>query len=628
MLSIEKLNSSSDSNSANQQQQQQSTSNTSQNSYLNDYHPSSTVAFHLNANNSNTDRAAAAAAELSALFDDEGQEEEDQEKNQEADEEEILDRNQHQHQQQKLTSDEEFLSKSDISSHQQQQLLEQEQEVRRKNSLSYQQKKSIHFESTSNNVHHSKTSNNSVSFEHQQHHLEQEVKNGSFKSTGHVEPVNNNEQHLSRPGDQASSLSRKSSASRSSQKATKLAKQDLPNIVDISSLAVTNSANINEISLERLNFSLSTQFNPKPAGPSQHQLQQQQQQQLSQAIMQELINNNQQQQQQNQQQQQQLNYLMRRERSLDRAPAIDNYVDTVNLGPATLRRSYNFNNQQQQSSPQHNQLHLGQNQQTNFSNSSIFLNSLTNQMSTSMLAGTSTTKPTTHVSRTHHRSNSILNASSATNSALNNMLNAAAGNGGGGGLRNSGRALSSNSFSTQNIFMQREPSSSSIKSLNPNNTNANFLSMQLSQSSNDPVNASSNPNAQCVGGSQGSSSKINFIKDLQIRLMDVQKECYYLRCELDTCQQKLSSSMQSIKQFWSPELKRERQMRKEETAKYALLVEQYKLLQNQYQTLLESYEQQTLSTQQLQLQLQQVQQQHQQDDIMMQSQSSPTNKHL
>ena len=109
---------------------------------------------------------------------------------------------------------------------------------------------------------------------------------------------------------------------------------------------------------------------------------------------------------------------------------------------------------------------------------------------------------------------------------------------------------------------------------------------------------------------QTSNSKLNFIKDLQIRLMDMQKECYYLRCELDTSQQKLTSSMQSIKQFWSPELKRERQHRKEETAKYTILLEQYKLLQHQYQSLVDTYEQQAIQLQQAQIQLQQSHQQH------------------
>lgn len=91
--------------------------------------------------------------------------------------------------------------------------------------------------------------------------------------------------------------------------------------------------------------------------------------------------------------------------------------------------------------------------------------------------------------------------------------------------------------------------------------------------------------------------------------MDMQKECYYLRCELDSSQQKLTSSMQSIKQFWSPELKRERQQRKEETGKYNVLLEQYKILQSQYQSMLDNYDQQSIQFQQLQFQLEQTGQQ-------------------
>lgn len=64
--------------------------------------------------------------------------------------------------------------------------------------------------------------------------------------------------------------------------------------------------------------------------------------------------------------------------------------------------------------------------------------------------------------------------------------------------------------------------------------------------------------------------------------------------------------MQSIKQFWSPELKRERQNRKDECNKYSILVEQYKILQNQYQAVLENYEQQSINCQQLQMQLEQT----------------------
>ena len=211
----------------------------------------------------------------------------------------------------------------------------------------------------------------------------------------------------------------------------------------------------------------------------------------------------------------------------------------------------------------------------------------------------------------HHRSNSILNTNSITSANPLTVLNNSNfsrdyGNGilVGNGLRSSARALSSTSFSTQNF--QRDPSATSLKSLSGANGSATNLN-----------------NESTHAAAAASSSKLNFIKDLQIRLMDMQKECYYLRCELDSSQQKLTSSMQSIKQFWSPELKRERLQRKEETNKYNMLLEQFKLLQAQYQALADSYEQQTASYQQLQLQLQQ---QNAMDDYA--ASSTISNKHL
>lgn len=41
--------------------------------------------------------------------------------------------------------------------------------------------------------------------------------------------------------------------------------------------------------------------------------------------------------------------------------------------------------------------------------------------------------------------------------------------------------------------------------------------------------------------------------------------------------------MHSIKTFWSPELKKERALRKEESAKYSLINDQLKLLGNENQ---------------------------------------------
>ncbi|CAM9366594.1 unnamed protein product [Lampetra fluviatilis] len=58
-----------------------------------------------------------------------------------------------------------------------------------------------------------------------------------------------------------------------------------------------------------------------------------------------------------------------------------------------------------------------------------------------------------------------------------------------------------------------------------------------------------------------------------------------LRRELDAKDNKLGSSMNSIKTFWSPELKRERALRKEEAARIAMLREQLRVAQDEHQTM-------------------------------------------
>lgn len=51
-----------------------------------------------------------------------------------------------------------------------------------------------------------------------------------------------------------------------------------------------------------------------------------------------------------------------------------------------------------------------------------------------------------------------------------------------------------------------------------------------------------------------------------------------LKHDYEMAMQKLNSTMNSIKTFWSPELKRERQLRKEETAKLAALQRQVNII--------------------------------------------------
>jgi hypothetical protein len=75
----------------------------------------------------------------------------------------------------------------------------------------------------------------------------------------------------------------------------------------------------------------------------------------------------------------------------------------------------------------------------------------------------------------------------------------------------------------------------------------------------------------------------SYIGDLQHQNTDLQRELGNLKKELDLTNQKLGSSMHSIKTFWSPELKKERALRKEESAKYSLINDQLKLLNQENQ---------------------------------------------
>ncbi|XP_076114961.1 ELKS/Rab6-interacting/CAST family member 1-like isoform X5 [Mytilus galloprovincialis] len=69
------------------------------------------------------------------------------------------------------------------------------------------------------------------------------------------------------------------------------------------------------------------------------------------------------------------------------------------------------------------------------------------------------------------------------------------------------------------------------------------------------------------------------ILELQSQIADLNKDCAKMQQEVDSYKDKLSSSMNSIKTFWSPELKKERALRKEENAKYCLMNEQLKVAQ-------------------------------------------------
>lgn len=85
-----------------------------------------------------------------------------------------------------------------------------------------------------------------------------------------------------------------------------------------------------------------------------------------------------------------------------------------------------------------------------------------------------------------------------------------------------------------------------------------------------------NPHA----GSGGGSAQLT---ELRARLQEAQGGYARVKRELETATQKLGSSMHSIKSFWSPELKKERALRKEEATKYALINDQMKLMRVEVQ---------------------------------------------
>lgn len=71
--------------------------------------------------------------------------------------------------------------------------------------------------------------------------------------------------------------------------------------------------------------------------------------------------------------------------------------------------------------------------------------------------------------------------------------------------------------------------------------------------------------------------------DVQLQLTNLTRECSILRQTLDSTREKLASSMNSVKTFWSPELKKERFLRKEELSRSSMLSEQLKVIQGENQ---------------------------------------------
>ena len=83
--------------------------------------------------------------------------------------------------------------------------------------------------------------------------------------------------------------------------------------------------------------------------------------------------------------------------------------------------------------------------------------------------------------------------------------------------------------------------------------------------------------------SPSNSMRGTLVLDLQTQLVELQRENARIKGEIEAKETKLSSSMRSIKTFWSPELKKERAARKAESEKYAQLKEQFNVVEREAQ---------------------------------------------
>jgi len=81
-----------------------------------------------------------------------------------------------------------------------------------------------------------------------------------------------------------------------------------------------------------------------------------------------------------------------------------------------------------------------------------------------------------------------------------------------------------------------------------------------------------------VGPRFQSSRQDSLIVDLQSRLGALSRECCALRVELERTRDQLHASAQSVRMFWSPELKRERVLRKDESVRLAIVSERLRIV--------------------------------------------------
>jgi len=81
-----------------------------------------------------------------------------------------------------------------------------------------------------------------------------------------------------------------------------------------------------------------------------------------------------------------------------------------------------------------------------------------------------------------------------------------------------------------------------------------------------------------AGGGVRSSRHDSLLVDLQTRVGALSRECCALRVELERTRDQLHASTHSVRVFWSPELKRERALRKDESARLAIVSERLRIL--------------------------------------------------
>lgn len=145
-------------------------------------------------------------------------------------------------------------------------------------------------------------------------------------------------------------------------------------------------------------------------------------------------------------------------------------------------------------------------------------------------------------------------------------------------------SLPSNDFSPTSVApaesVESLPSRSSSISSNPFSLNIKKVSTLSNPGSliGSPVTS---PQTSVSGSLASIASRETVAPSNENKVPELHKEIALLKKDLEAKEAKLSSSVKSIKQFWSPELKKERALRKEETEKCSLLKDKYQVSQSQ-----------------------------------------------